>query len=165
MKAEVLEIVEGMRFAIGLNDLMQTVMNFTVKSLPKGSCKITITMTSRKNNFLSNSESSKDLSDSYDLPPPWNSGTRETQVMCHPTVTPKALEDLGKGSRNTFLPSIDVQKSEHWDTDRAFAPDDYRAARSDGRPRLDKNFIIPTVRMSFYNWMLKSLLKLKASVH
>ncbi|VUZ52461.1 unnamed protein product [Hymenolepis diminuta] len=81
MKAEVLEIVEGMRFAIGLNDLMQTVMNFTVKSLPKGSCKITITMTSRKNNFLSN------------------------------------------------------------------------------------NFIIPTVRMSFYNWMLKSLLKLKASVH
>ncbi|VDK40121.1 unnamed protein product [Taenia asiatica] len=54
MKAEVLEIVEGMRFAIGLNDLMQTVVNFTVKSLPKGSCKITVTMTSRKNNFLSN---------------------------------------------------------------------------------------------------------------
>nr|CDS33450.1 expressed conserved protein [Hymenolepis microstoma] len=81
MKAEVLEIVEGMRFSIGLNDLMQSVMNFTVKSLPKGSCKIIVTMTSRKNNFLSN------------------------------------------------------------------------------------NFIIPAVRMSFYNWMLKSLLKLKASVH
>ncbi|KAM7534750.1 hypothetical protein Aperf_G00000109715 [Anoplocephala perfoliata] len=81
MKAEVLEIIEGMRFSVGLNDLMHTVMNFTIKSLPKGSCKITVTMTSRKDNFLSN------------------------------------------------------------------------------------NFIIPTVRMSFYNWMLKSLLKLKASVH
>ena len=54
MRAQVLEIVEGMRFAIGLDDIMQTVMNFTIKSLPKGSCKITVSMTSRKNNFFAN---------------------------------------------------------------------------------------------------------------
>lgn len=40
--------------------------------------------------------------------------------------------------RNTCLPSIDVQKSENCHTDKSFAPDDCRAARSDGRPRLDK---------------------------
>lgn len=57
MKAEVLDIVEGMRFSVGLDDIMQSVMNFTVKSLPKGSCKITVTMTSRKNNFLANASS------------------------------------------------------------------------------------------------------------
>ncbi|VDD81560.1 unnamed protein product [Mesocestoides corti] len=79
--AEVLEIVEGMRFSFGLKDLMQTSINFTVKSLPKGSCKITVSMNSRKDNFFSN------------------------------------------------------------------------------------NLVIPTIRMSFYNWMLKSLLKLKASAH
>ncbi|KAM3171664.1 hypothetical protein ACTXT7_016158 [Hymenolepis weldensis] len=44
--------------------------------------------------------------------------------------------------RNACLPSIDVQRLEHSHADKAFAPDECRGARSDGRPRLDKNSVL-----------------------
>lgn len=54
MAAEVLEIVEGMRFSYSLDDILKTVTNYTIKSLPKGTCKITVKVTARNDNFINN---------------------------------------------------------------------------------------------------------------
>nr|VZI34393.1 unnamed protein product [Spirometra erinaceieuropaei] len=54
MTAHIKEIVEGMRFSFTLDDFLKSELNFTVKSLPKGACKITVKMSSGSSNLINN---------------------------------------------------------------------------------------------------------------
>ncbi|BHF78548.1 hypothetical protein SprV_0602166100 [Sparganum proliferum] len=54
MTAHIKEIVEGMRFSFTLDDFLKSELNFTIKSLPKGACKITVTMSSGSSSLINN---------------------------------------------------------------------------------------------------------------